>query len=128
MKFYVIARFEDKDVARVVMEMMLARGHELTFDWTRVPEALTDEDRVRSAARDFHGVVEADAVIVLHDDQLCNGLVELGVALALGKRIMVVGPPFRFDARRQPIFYWIPKVLQFYSAEGAVRFLCSEQA
>jgi hypothetical protein len=111
------------------MKLLEDHGHEITEDWTRGEDStdLFGAERLatlqRSAAADERGVREAEGVIVVHHDQLCNGLVEFGIALADPRKVLcVLGRPSP-TARRQPIFYQNPRVKFFQDPEEAAQFL-----
>jgi len=127
-KVYVIGKFERKFEVRQIIKDLEEAGHVITEDWTEGEDAthLMGTERIaclrRSAEADKRGVQEAEAVIILHHDQLCGGLVEAGMAIGAGKLVLVISEA-KPTARRQPIFYWLPEVRFFESREGAVSFL-----
>lgn len=135
MKGYVIGKFEDKANVKRLISDLKYDGHEITFDWTDEDSTdITGAERIRylrrCAENDKNGVLSADFVIVLHHDQLCGGLFEMGLAAADPHRlILVVNGITYLDpvARRQPIFYWLPNIHHFESTHGARRFLLQSQ-
>ena len=126
MRVYVAAKFEDAVEARAVMNGLEQEGHEITHDWTHEDEAgrtgmELDHYLGGCAQGDLEGVRAAEAIIVLHHDRLCGGLVELGAALADPDKIVaVVGG---MDAAVQPIFYRLPAVNHFNAARQAIAYL-----
>ena len=91
MKFYIATALTNKPAYRKVRGFLEGRGHELTFDWVKAGpvDFESDPDALgKRAVDDLHGVLLADAVIVL----LPGGRgthAEMGAALACGKPILV---------------------------------------
>lgn len=136
-KGYVIGKFEDKTTVKAVIARLKQEGFGITHDWTDDPgsDGLTGLARLRdirrSATEDAAGANTADFIVVVHHPELCNGLVELGIALGNvlstaptdeGPVICVIGARDPV-ARRQPIFYQLPDINHFETVEGAVQFL-----
>lgn len=88
MKFYVATKFENLEEARAAMNVLDAVGHEITHDWTAVPQ-----ESPEAAVDDINGVTAADALIVLmeHDLPYQGTLFEIGCALGQGKTVYIVG-------------------------------------
>lgn len=117
MKVYVASKFENYEAVREAVHFVKSLGHEVTHDWTATDEFGADgkpgnsngdlslEDQQRHAAADFLGVRRADCLLLLGHPAMCGGMVEFGVALALGKPIAVVAPERCFT-----IFYTLPGV------------------
>lgn len=85
---YVASKFEERARAKALMEDLRLVGFQIAHDWTGEEE--TGEPgrhewglaRQSHATADFHGVLEADRLVVI-DNPLGRGLyVELGIALA----------------------------------------------
>lgn len=118
MRVYVASKFQNYAAVREAVCYIENAGHEITHDWTATDEfdaagdplaeneaELTDEQQRRYAAADFLGVKRCDALLVLAHPRMCGGMVEVGIALGLAKRIAVV------EAERCPtIFYRLPGV------------------
>lgn len=88
MKFYVATKFENANDAISAMDVLEAVGHEITHDWTQVPQ-----ESPQAAEDDINGVVNADALIVLMDKDLPyqGTLFEIGCALGQGKTVYIIG-------------------------------------
>lgn len=90
------------------------QGHPLGDDAERMFEdgsPLVDHWRPKFATDDFDDVLAADTLIAFTEEPRSGHSrggrhVELGIALAAGKRIIVVGP-------RENVFCWLPQVAQF---------------
>jgi hypothetical protein len=128
-KGYVIGKYEHAVLLHKFMEELKADGHEITCDWTvgLNPAEFVGRmrmDILRQAARaDLSGVLNAQFVVVLHHPELCNGLVELGAALADPNKIICMLNGNDPAARRNPLFYWLPEVHHFETFGAIKRFL-----
>lgn len=94
---YLASPWVNREATRVIRDHLVAAGHEITSRWLNTPDGpqVPDEDRGRrEAAWDFEDIAKADMLIVLSDDKPIGAgyHVEFGYALALGKRIILVGP------------------------------------
>lgn len=92
MKIYIAAPYSERDYAIRVMLACEARGIVVTSRWLKSPDELADEH----ARKDLADVAEADWLLALnvpgYADKGTGGRhVELGYALALGKRIALIG-------------------------------------
>lgn len=107
MKIYVAGKFgmgAELDAIRHVQTTLVAAGHSIAHDWTRVEgtaeQGTWPADRRRvfralCAKLDIDGVRAADAVVVLMDDcaySYRGTWTEIGAALGLGKRIIIIAP------------------------------------
>jgi len=90
MRFYIATRLERAAEHRIVRDVLIAAGHEITYDWTTHGSVQCDGiARIRDVAvAETHGVLLANIVIVL----LPGGRgtrVELGLAIAAGKDVLL---------------------------------------
>jgi hypothetical protein len=125
-RIYVAAKFEEAKRAREVMDLLEARGHVVSHDWTSESvQGLAGQDLEdylsKCARQDFFGVTSADAVLVLNHDKLFGGMVEFGVALSLGKKIVVVEPGVR-----DCIFWHMKEVQLVANVHLALEFIDKE--
>ncbi len=100
MLVYVAGKFEEKTQVRLVQQLLRDAGHEISCDWTVEDETGKEGDeltayRYQYAEADYHGVADADIVVVLNHPQGFGLATEFGIALALGKAIIVVDPEAR---------------------------------
>lgn len=110
MKFYIASSVHNVGNVRVVRDLLQARGHEITYDWTMHldPEA----NFAKISQLELGGVVAADRVIVM----LPGGRgthTELGAALVLGKLVIMHLPRESgfYDERGMPcVFYYHPRI------------------
>lgn len=124
-KFYVatgLSRAKDQNVVR---DALVARGHELTYDWS----AHGDSPKFESMAvlkdvalAEIEGVLASDVLVVL----LPGGggtHVELGVALSVGKPVIIHSEeptPFRLG-KKTKAFYHHPQVRQVVCSLDALQ-------
>jgi len=127
MRVYVASKFSRVEEVKRIIRQLEDQGHKVTVDWT-VHTCAGDygpalqEKLVTYAKLDFEGVRAADAVIMLQDSASRGGFCELGMALAWGKLVCVVGGRFAYP-HQAPIFYALPEAHHFESYEDAVQWL-----
>lgn len=108
MKYYIATGFANKECHNHLMRMLQARGHTITYDWTREEPAVPRGPSVsqRIAELEVRGVVDADIVFVL----LPGGKgthVEIGAALATDTPVVMVPlPQYDQDEQGVSIFYF----------------------
>jgi nucleoside 2-deoxyribosyltransferase len=103
MDIYVAGKTDDWERVRRVQESLVEVGHMITYDWTvnvedDVDMGLEADERTRRewADDDQLGVKRADTVIFMVESEGLSGtLIELGMALAYEKNVIVVGIPER---------------------------------
>jgi nucleoside 2-deoxyribosyltransferase len=126
-KVYVAGKFQEKERVRRVQALVREYGHEITCDWTVEDDSLFDGEALRAywrrcAQDDVAGVRACDALILLPHARGKGLWVELGIALALNKRVIVVG--FDGDDSHQPcIFCKLPQVEWAPDGQAAVEML-----
>lgn len=94
---YLASPWISRDGTRTVRGELVGNGHIVTSRWLDVPEGAAVPDRERGlheARMDFEDIDRADTILVLTDARPIGAghHVELGYALARGKRVIVVGP------------------------------------
>lgn len=101
MKFYVAARFFEKETVKEVYRRIVEKGHSITKDWTEHEDITPYGDNIPQAQRcskeDIRGVIDADVFILLTSAGGHGMWVELGAAIATCAMtsipaIFVVGP------------------------------------
>jgi nucleoside 2-deoxyribosyltransferase len=89
MKIFVSASWKDRKVAKDLMDFLENNGHTITERWYKHEKI---ENYVDYAIEDYTGVKECDAYVMFHSGFRSGGkYVELGMAIALGKRIITCG-------------------------------------
>lgn len=108
MKIYVAAKTHDFERARNLMNSIREAGHEITFDWTYQVEDVGPDHQneaakspaylAKCAERDMFGVRSAHRVVAIGHPRVCGTLIEVGMALAQGKPVDLIGdfPPSVF--------------------------------
>lgn len=93
MKVYVAGKFEDRDIVRQVYRELKSKGHEITLDWTDHEHSKTTSEQAKWAVEDIEGVKRCDVLIavLISDYRYRGALIEIGAALALGKRVITLG-------------------------------------
>jgi hypothetical protein len=100
-RVYVATRLDGSERQRQLARDLKWLGWQLTYDWTKaelasktdlatISRGLSPRRAAEIARAERDGVVSADLVVVLLDGG-AGTHVELGMALALGKRVVVVG-------------------------------------
>ena len=113
MKFYISSSLQNVGRVRALSRRLKAAGWEQSYDWTvHCTGQEIDLDALRSIGEaEFEGVRRADAVIVL-TPQGRGTHAELGMALALGKRVYLCHDDdtfFKCDENTSA-FYWLSQV------------------
>ena len=116
MKIYLASRYSRLPEMQACREDLLAAGHEVTARWVDGAHQASDEDLTselasRFAVEDYDDLAKADCVISFTEPARTGPTrggrhVEFGIALALGKRVVVVG-------HRENVFHALPAV-EFY--------------
>jgi nucleoside 2-deoxyribosyltransferase len=108
-RFYVSSRKDRSEQANALSEALKADGWERTFVWTDQPGA-GPEARAATAEAELKGVRDADILVVL----LPGGFgthVEIGAALALGKKVLLHSPDQKTLETPYPcVFHYHPSV------------------
>lgn len=114
MKVYVAGRTNMIDQVRVLQRLVTNHGHEITFDWTAVIEAIGGDSNEKNIAptaqranaiKDMVGVQDCDVLIMQCGPGMCGTLIEVGMALALGKKVWIIGSP-----ERESVFFHLDNV------------------
>jgi nucleoside 2-deoxyribosyltransferase len=107
-RFYLATRIDRSAQAAPLLEALTAQGWVRTFVWTG--EEIDPDRHADTALKELAGVREADIVIAL----LPGGRgthVEIGAALALGKRVILHAPNRDTLTKPYPcVFYYHPSV------------------
>jgi nucleoside 2-deoxyribosyltransferase len=106
LKVYIAAPYPERATAVALMHACEAIGIEVTSRWLKAPDALSDA----FAREDIADVTRADMLLAYNPPAYAEKgtggrHVELGYALALGKKVILVGP-------RSNIFHYLTDVSQ----------------
>lgn len=97
---YVAGKFEEKARVREVQRQLEDLQYYITHDWTKEDAGTLQGDALEAylaqcAANDYTGVRDADAVLVLNHDRAFGAMSEMGMAIAWGIPVFVVGHKIR---------------------------------
>ena len=116
MRIYLAARYSRMEELRGYAAELVDAGHVITARWilggNGIPETAVDMESQRFALEDYRDLQAADTVISWTEPPRVESTarggrhVEFGLALAMGKRLLVVGP-------RENLFHTMPNVRQF---------------
>ena len=88
-KIYVASSLLNKENVNIFYKILTDNDHEITYDWTTHGRVVCQDELIDIAKKEFDGVVDADVLVMLMPAR--NGShVEFGIALALGKPIILV--------------------------------------
>jgi len=86
MRFYVGTRVSRMDEASSLIQFLVKRGHQVTFDWTKYPSIKPFAENIDKAkmlsGKGILGVIEADVYVLLAHHDGPGVFTELGAALA----------------------------------------------
>lgn len=97
MQFYTAGPFKDRDYVREVRGALQVAGYKVKADWLDI-DATSDEAVLEAylkemALVDLKDVIAADCLIYCNTGTLSEGkATELGVAIAMLKPVIIVGP------------------------------------
>lgn len=135
LRFYIASRFESAEKV-VGLAMLLKReGHAQTYDWASKENAYDPKDhptvnetRMKNVSEEeINGVTSADVVI----GWLPGGRgthVEIGAALAAGKRVILCSGEALIDEPHQSLFYFHPGVQRIIEPNVGMRMYKAVQA
>lgn len=100
MGVYVAGKFEEVEAVRAAQSLLQDAGFRITHDWTGESTAGKTSEEIGPflevcAENDYVGVTEADAVLLLNHDRAFGAMVEMGMAIARGIPVFVVGHKIR---------------------------------
>lgn len=76
--------------AKEVMNKLAEAGHTITFDWTIGIETESDFDKKYKPLKEREAIKECDFFIYLYEDSQESAKFEAGMAMGLGKKVIVV--------------------------------------
>lgn len=127
MKAYLATKYDRYAEMQGVRDFLVALGHTVTSTWhdqheqeesAPLDQLNSEPDRVAKYARlDIDDLRAADTVISFTGQQSTGGRhVELGLAIAMDKRLIVVGP-------REHVFHALPQVEHYRTWRGLASYL-----
>lgn len=125
MKVYVASH--DRWAACHVASVLEAHGHFITSMWLykefNATQDHTVAQREEIAAEDVADVRRSDALVLISGpDKYAGGkFVEAGIAIGLGKQVVVIG-------RRENMLLWLPAIVSVGTPDEAASFLSRARA
>ncbi len=98
MKIYVAGK--ELKRAKAVMKVLRDSGHQITYDWAT---KFSGDNPVDRSADELKGVREADLLVYLWEPDQESARYETGMAMGLGKSIIVSG-------KQNSFFFHLPNV------------------
>lgn len=100
-KVYLGARLRRIPELKVIRDSMAERGHEVVSSWIDADDSvvvnndysLPENIRKELAARNANDIARCDTLVAWVEPTVRGLLVEIGIAWALGKKIIMVGNP-----------------------------------
>lgn len=132
MNFYISSRLSNADQVRYLANRLKENGWTHTCDWTKFEVSTGDSrESLRTIGeKEYAGVQAADIVIVL-TPQGRGTHIELGMALALGKKVFIWHADdtyFKGD-ENTCAFYWLARVTRLTgNLDAAVEVILREGA
>ena len=126
-KIYIATKFENQDEFHQLKRMLEACGHVVTHDWTKescdnAPPGKLEEYKTDCALNDVEGVHNADLLVLIpYHKPMAGAFVEFGIAVALGKPVVLVKRAGVFF--QDNIFYSLPDVTPLPDFESVVTFV-----
>lgn len=110
-----------------VAEVLNRQGHSITSRWHykafNPTASHTEAERYEIAQEDYDDVASADYLVLIAGSERYPGgkFVETGIALGLGKKVIVIG-------RRENMLIWLPKIVQVQTPEEAAHLIFKIEA
>ena len=128
MKIYCAGKWKEREKVKSIMDMFEARGHTITCDWTKhiAPENIDkDHDWAQNghktyAEEDLEGVRNCDVLVAyIPDPDICykGAWVEVGIALGLDKKVIIIGKGIA------TVFLGLPNIVVVDYKEEALEFI-----
>lgn len=124
MKIYLASRYSRREELCVYANVLKAAGHEVTSRWLDGNHQIDDaglsvqaqhSERVRIASEDWQDLLTAEICISFTETPRSTNSrggrhVEFGAAMALSKRVIIIGPP-------ENVFHCLPQVERYLDWE-----------
>lgn len=88
-KVYVASSLMNKNNVRNLYDYIRCNDHSITYDWTTHGQVSGVDDLKDVGKKEFDGVVDCDILVMLMPARM-GSHVELGIALALGKPVVII--------------------------------------
>jgi len=124
MKFYIAARTAKAVEVRKMRKILEEKGHRVSYDWTLedvdIPRPYGNhvDKVVPLAEKTLEGAKNADIFIIIGDSAGTGMYVELGAALAAGKKVYAIE-----DHNDKTVFHFHPLVTRLNTFEDVLKEL-----
>lgn len=125
MKIYIATKFENQAKFHELKDLLEEFGHTVPRDWTNERERgdMTEvqwQSYLKTQAQaDADGVADCDALVLITvKESMAGAFVEMGIAAALSKRILLVD-----EGNKNNIFFRLPCVEQMGDFEDVINAL-----
>ncbi|MFD1172979.1 group-specific protein [Oceanobacillus picturae] len=108
MKYYIASSFQNKENVQAVSQFLSSKGHVNTYDWTLNERANTIEQLERIGILEKQAVADCD-LFILYLPGGKGSHVELGLALAYGKKVIIYREK-AFSPEEASSFYYVEGV------------------
>ncbi|MED5052862.1 nucleoside 2-deoxyribosyltransferase [Anoxybacillus rupiensis] len=116
MKFYIASSFANKEVVRLCARRLIVNGFTQTYDWTKNERPTAIEQLSQIGQKEVREVMAADFFIMLLPAGK-GSHVELGIALASGKRVYMYSTDEDiYHSETTATFYHLPEVKKLVGA------------
>jgi threonine synthase len=97
--------------ARKVIDLLRRQGHDITYDWAT---NYTDDKSVERVMDELNGVRNADVLVYLWESDQESARYETGMAMGLGKKIVISGGTNSF-------FFKLPNIYSVASDDEIIQ-------
>jgi nucleoside 2-deoxyribosyltransferase len=121
MNFYIASSYENRDLVRVASFLLNQNEFTNTYDWTLNEKAVTFEELRTIGEEEKQGIKEADFFVMILPAGR-GSHIELGMALALNKRIYLYSPDeeiYNMDTTES--YFFLPDVRPYVG--GVAEFI-----
>lgn len=101
--------------AQSMMNLLKENGHTITFDWTIGIENSSEQDKEK-ALLEREAIRNCDALVYLWDENQESARYESGMAMGLGKKVIIVG-------NHESFFFQLPEVISVESDDKIIENL-----
>lgn len=115
-RVYITSGFSNRAHVKICMTLLsgVSKGIEISHDWTSetwagVTGSVLEVRRRQTALAGYEGVKTCDYFILLRHKQGCACYTELGMAIALGKKVIVCDSPEPSEPGPYNVFYALPE-------------------
>jgi len=110
-KFYIGSGLKNCKEVDYYSEVLKENGWEQTYDWVKNVGYGSAEDIRECAKAEVQGIADSNVVIILLPAGR-GAHIELGMAIALNKKIFLCGAAEEFNIKNTVAFYELPEIIK----------------